>query len=445
MKKVAQSGGPRVGGSGPAEGEGETAVRVELNPLRQGAALALVAFALGACTTSDVMPSLTSTPPSGKSAPSQVSALAPSPPQPEVPQIASPYARPVAQGATVAQAAPPRVSAPASQGQGQSAPPPPTAQPAGPTNTPGTPTGTFVGQKIQQQRAELVRLQGLISSHNAELQQNRADMIQQSRAYHQLVAQVNARLQVGTTPGNPELQAMWNQAQGELDKLDGSIARLNRLTNATAGDASMAVYLLDSTRATYALSGAVDEDHRQIAILEDEINRTVVLIERLLNELSEDLQRQNNYLAGERRNLQLLAVAVKNGELYGPSLYNRPFVGTGPTQTSAASTPAPQPQPIGTRRPLVVIKFTRPNVEYDQQLYAAVSQALDRKPDAMFDLVAVSPSKPGTGATSAASARRQAEGVMRSLANMGLPANRVTLSATNSAQAQVNEVHLYVR
>jgi hypothetical protein len=34
---------------------------------------------------------------------------------------------------------------------------------------------------------------------------------------------------------------------------------------------------------------------------------------------------------------------------------------------------------------------------------------------------------------------------MRSLANMGLPASRVTLSATNSAQAQVNEVHLYVR
>jgi hypothetical protein len=418
--------------------------------------VALVAFALGACTTSDVMPSLTSTPPSGKtaSAPSQISALAPNPPQPEVPQIASPYARPAARGAAVAQVAPPpapapappRVGAPAGQGQGQSTPPAaPTAQPAGPANTPGTPTGTFVGQKIQQQRAELVRLQGLISSHNAELQQNRAEMIQQSRTYHQLVAQVNARLQVGTTPGNPELQAMWNQAQAELDKLDGSIARLNRLTNATAGDSSMAVYLLDSTRATYSLSGAVDEDHRQIAILEDEINRTVVLIERLLNELSEDLQRQNNYLASERRNLQLLAVSVKNGELYGPSLYNRPFVGAGPAQTSAAGASAPQPQPVGSRRPLVVIKFTRPNVEYDQQLYAAVSQALDRKPDAMFDLVAVSPSKPGTGATSAASARRQAEGVMRSLANMGLPASRVTLSATNSAQAQVNEVHLYVR
>jgi hypothetical protein len=440
----------------PAEEEGETDVRVGTNPVRRGLAVALAAAALSACTTSDVMPTLTATPPSGKSeAPaSNVSALAPNPPQPDVPRPISqsqsqPARTPSQPGSIMAQAAPPRAPAPPmNQGQGQGQPAPqqtPAAQPAGPTNTPGSPTGTFVGQKVQQLRAELVRLQGLISTHNAELQQNRGDMIQQSRSYHQLVASINARLQVGTTPGNPELTGMWTQAQGELDKLDGSIARLNRLTNATAGDSSMAVYLLDSTRATYSLSGAVDEDHRQIAILEDEINRTVVLIERLLNELSEDLQRQNNYLAGERRNLQLLSVAVKNGELYGPSLYNRPFVNTGPTQTSAAGTPAPQPQAIGNRRPLVVIKFTRPNVEYEQQLYAAVAQALDRKPDAMFDLVAVAPTKPGAAATTGATARRSAEGVMRSLTSMGLPPNRVTLSATNSAQAQTNEVHLYVR
>jgi hypothetical protein len=34
---------------------------------------------------------------------------------------------------------------------------------------------------------------------------------------------------------------------------------------------------------------------------------------------------------------------------------------------------------------------------------------------------------------------------MRSLGNMGLPAQRMTLSSTTSAQAQANEVHLYVR
>ncbi|MGQ0675235.1 MAG: hypothetical protein ACT4N4_04005 [Rhodospirillales bacterium] len=179
---------------------------MRMNPRRRGVAMTVMALTLGACTTSDIMPTLTSTPPSGKAPPSSVSALAPNPPQPEVPQVSSSYARPAATGAAMAQATPPRAApTPVNQGQGQGQPPaaPPMAQPAGPTNTPGTPTGTFVGQKIQQQRAELVRLQGLISTHNAELQQNRADMIQQSRGYHQTVAAVNARLQVGTPPAIP--------------------------------------------------------------------------------------------------------------------------------------------------------------------------------------------------------------------------------------------------
>ncbi len=420
-----------------------------MSPLRSLLLLAGMALIAG-CTLSDMSPSLKAGPPGGRSEPSPVSNLAPNPPQPDVPQVT-----PAAQGGVAAPApyqqqlasARPIAPTPAQTMVAQTAAPAPQPQPqAAPANTPGTPTGTFVSQKIAQLRGELVRLQGQISSHNSDLQQNRAAMIQQSRTYHQIVAAINARLQVGTTPGNPELTAQWTQAQGELDRLDGSIARLNQLTNATGGDASMATYLLDSTRAAYALSGAVDEDHRQLAILEDEINRTVVLIERLLNELSEDLSRQNNYLAGERRNLQLLAVAVKNGELYGPSLYNRPFVYMGgPPQAAAAGSPPPAPQPAGTRRPLVVIKFDKPTVEYDQQLYAAVSQALDRRPEAMFDLVAVSPSKAGRGQTSGTAARRNAENVLRSLTNMGLPPNRVTLSATNSPQAQVNEVHLYVR
>lgn len=408
-------------------------------PLRNCVAVAALGI-LAACA-GGTWPALKAGPPAGAAEASTL-ALAPNPPQPDVPRLAQPQpaAAPAAAPMSPAQVMVAQ-TAPAPQ---PAAPPAPAASPA---TTPGSPTGTYVGQKVGQLRGELVRLQGLISSHNAELQQNRAEMIQQSRLYHQIVASINARLQVGTTPGNPELIAQWNQAQAELDKLDGSIAKLNRLTTATAGDASMATYLLDSTRAAYSLSGAVDEDHRQLAILEDEINRTVVLIERLLSELSEDLQRQNNYLAGERRNLQLLSVAVKNGELYGPSLYNRPFVTMGPIppQAAAAGSPAPQPQPIGNRRPLVVVKFDRPNVEYEQQLYAAVSQALDRKPDAMFDLVAVSPAKPGPGPSSGVAARRNAEHVMRSLTSMGLPPARVTLSATNSAQIQTNEVHLYVR
>jgi hypothetical protein len=80
-------------------------------------------------------------------------------------------------------------------------------------------------------------------------------------------------------------------------------------------------------------------------------------------------------------------------------------------------------------------------------LFTAVSRALERKPNAAFDLVAVAPNvgTPAQVSLATSRSRRNAEGVLRTLTNMGLPSERITLSATSSAGAQVNEVHVYVR
>jgi len=99
------------------------------------------------------------------------------------------------------------------------------------------------------------------------------------------------------------------------------------------------------------------------------------------------------------------------------------------------------------RRPLMVIRFAGPNVEYEQSLYNAVSQALARRPQAGFDLVAVA-SRRGTPAQvtlNSNKAKKNAESVLRSLANMGLPLDRIRLSATQQDTAESNEVHLFVR
>jgi len=171
-----------------------------------------------------------------------------------------------------------------------------------------------------------------------------------------------------------------------------------------------------------------------------------VLIDRLLNELSDDVRRQSEYVTRERSNLSTLSLAINNGELYGQSLSNRAFR----SATPAAMGPGGGPRSfsgLDGRRPLVVIRFDRPKVEYEQALYSAVSQALDRRPDASFDLVAVSATggSAGKAAINATQARKNAETVMRSLNSMGLPPDRVTLSAATSATATTNEVHLYVR
>jgi hypothetical protein len=222
------------------------------------------------------------------------------------------------------------------------------------------------------------------------------------------------------------------------------MAKMNSLANAVAGTSTMSAYLLETTRAAYGLSGAVEEDHRQLAILEDEVNRTVVLIDRLLNELSEDINRQTTYIAAERGNLTSLALAIKNGEMLGGSLANRAFATSAPL---AAAAPAASPMAAASRRPLVVIRFDRPNVAYQQALYTAVNRALQRRPQSGFDLVAVAPAQgsPAQVSVSSNRAKRNAEGVLRSLSEMGLPLERVRLSSITSPEAQTNEVHLYVR
>jgi hypothetical protein len=116
--------------------------------------------------------------------------------------------------------------------------------------------------------------------------------------------------------------------------------------------------------------------------------------------------------------------------------------------TAGAAAPAPaagatEPD----RRPLVVLRFDRPNADYGDTLYTALSGALARRPAANFDLVAVAP--PAANASEVASnadaSKRNLEKVMRSIADMGMPPDRLTLSATTSADVSSSEVRIYVR
>ncbi|MHA1598156.1 MAG: hypothetical protein ACTSV1_05485, partial [Alphaproteobacteria bacterium] len=57
--------------------------------------------------------------------------------------------------------------------------------------TPGPSTGTYVGKKVIELRAELSRLQASISQNNASLQQLRSRIVQDSQRYHATVANIN--------------------------------------------------------------------------------------------------------------------------------------------------------------------------------------------------------------------------------------------------------------
>jgi TolA-binding protein len=334
-------------------------------------------------------------------------------------------------------AAPPDAGAPPTAGP---AVPLPTTAGAAPvaTITPvtiesGPDTGTAVNKTVQSLRAQVAGLQQRLAANSGRVAELRNQGAGAAGAYQEAKAHITTRLQVGTTRGNPELVAEWNTAQGQLDALSANLNAMNGVGTDVTNDSSTAHFALDQISATFNVSGAVDEDHRQLQLLEDETSQTIVMIDRLLKEVSEAIQRQTAYIASERANLTTLAAAIKNGDFYGGSVAGG--LGSGGVQSAVAGTP------------LVVVRFDRPNVDYQQILYAALNQALQTRPSASFQVVAVAPTRGNAASVQIAqsTARRHAEAVMRSMTDMGVPATRVGVASTTDPSATVSEVRVFVR
>lgn len=278
-----------------------------------------------------------------------------------------------------------------------------------------------------------------------------------SAEYFAATATINTQLQSGTTPGNPRLVERVRFAEMTLDNIAKGVSELNEIAVRAAQVQSESGFLADETRAAFRISGAVEEDHVRLSQLEDELEATGIVIDRILNNLSDDVTRLTAYLGAERTNVRTLALAVANGDMYGRSLGGRPFSRVSaynpPSETNTAPTLASftpdevagiaPPGPL----PLVKIRFNKDQVNYEQPVYTAINDALARYPKAQFELIAIHPDRGNEAQTAVEStrARRNAEKVLRTVTQMGLPLERVNLSYNQSQEAATTEVHIYIR
>lgn len=339
--------------------------------------------------------------------------------------------------------------------------------------------------KVKELSDDLFKLQGEVARLSDQVLKMELNSQEKAGEYYASVATINTQLQSGTTPGNPRLVAKLDVARQNLDALSDSVSDFNGLAVEAANKASVASFLLENIRAAYGLSGSTEEDHAQLAQLEDAVLGSTVVVERLLNNVNDDISRSAAYLSAERSNLRTLSLAVANGELYGRSLANRPYanvpqselasrfqqIGSTSSMASMSAQPAALPSPGGltsgpltfnsdstqgatslagqpsSPRPLMTIRFDRPDVQYQQPLYVAVNEAMNAYPDAQFELVAVSPGQ-GNAAKMAienSRSRRNAEDVLRAMTQMGVPAEKVILSASSNPNSDTSEVQLYIR
>ena len=280
---------------------------------------------------------------------------------------------------------------------------------------------SFVVRKVRQLGGEAESLAGVLQG----LEKAHADLRdggrQRAESYHERVGAIEARLKIGTTRANPRLRAEWNVAQSMLAALGGDVGAWDVLRTRAAEADARAAFLNDAVLNAFELSGAVEEDHRELHAIGDRAAHMTVSVTRLLDEVSAASERQSRLVAVERRELALLAEAIDAGSL-------EDGVASGPYSTRAAE-----------ERPLAVVRFDDPNVAYEEALSAAVQQVLDRRPGSTFEVVGVSPGG------SMAAAADYADKIHRSLRRMGVAASRLRIATRADSDANVEEVRLYVR
>jgi hypothetical protein len=286
-------------------------------------------------------------------------------------------------------------------------------------------------------RGQLVGLENRLMENARRLGVVRQNNARATERYQNARAQIMTRLQVGTTRSNPELVGEWNTAQSALDQLATNLNSIGNLGTDAGSDANSVRQAIQQITAAYDLPGGVDEDRRQLNVLEDEAKQMLVSYDRLRKEVASDAPRQAAFVANERASLAKLAGAIKRGDIYSSAGTNTDYASIPPPTALASADPA---------KPLVVIKFDRQHVSYQQILLSALQEALKDRPGAAFKVVAVTPTRGSAAEVAKAqgASKRHVQDVLRSMADMGVPASRLRVGSSTDPDAKANEVRVFV-
>ncbi len=305
------------------------------------------------------------------------------------------------------------------------------------------PIQTYVGDRVSEMRDEFSRLDEEIKQNSNLFSLLRSNGIASAEVYHSTVAAIAARLQIGTTPGNPILLNQYERALTELAAVGSQGQEMVELGNQISLLSARISYLKDQTMSAKRLRGAVDEDHRKLAGLQDDIKRRGVDLTRLLENLNETIRRRDIYLAAERRRLTQLASAISIGESYGNGLGTLNSLPASNDENVINQDKRSDANLSG--NPIAVIRIQGEENKFNQGLFGAVSAALERSPNASFTLVAVSSSSGNSSekAERAATAREEASKIISSLISMGMPADRISITDLALANVEDTEVRVY--
>jgi hypothetical protein len=394
------------------------------------AAALLLAAPLGACSSDS--PSET---PGGR-----VEAIAPSSVTQGGPNIGAPAGGLMSNGTRPAQA-PPAMAAP-------------TPAPAGQAATPASTTAPFLTSDAGRLQGELDQIKARVANRGASLQQLRDGAARDTSAYEAAAGAVRTGVQSGKTTGDPTLLGHWTDAQAALARMDGRMAQLVALSVQSSQDAASADYIGDSAKRARALQGSA-ADQQRLAAIEADAATTGQAARTQKTAVGSEIEKQTASVTQDRAELMRLASAIDGLPVSKGSSSAVPraqraaahVAKAAPPRSGTSAPPASPPGDLDGKSPLVVIRFDQPNVPYDEPVRNAAALALQRKPTAIFDVVASAPAEgaPDAVASAREKSKADAEGVVRSLMNAGVPSNQVTLTLATPQTGEAAEVRIFVR
>ena len=309
-----------------------------------------------------------------------------------------------------------------------------------------TPIVSEVSKKIAAIEAKLRQIQKNIKRASDSFHDLKNRTAEEADRYYEYTARIRARLQNGTTPGNPELTEMWKQASALLAGSDKNMSETAKLSSEMVRAKNELDSLIETVRETFSVPGAMEIDHENLKQLEDESNQTIISLNRLSSELAKKITNLQSYFAAESRNVNALSTEIQTGRVANGNVPRQAEAPAAPArQTEQAYIPSAIDLPdadLTGRRPLMIIRFDKRRVDYEQSLYKAVKAALDKRPKTRFEVVAISPADTRSGVFEAA---KNADAVRESLLAMGLPASRIYSSQASKPSIKTTEVHLYLK
>lgn len=303
-----------------------------------------------------------------------------------------------------------------------------------------------VSETVIKVENSVVELKQTVAQSRDSFRTLKNQAAERAARYYEMVSRINARLQIGTTPGNPELTEMWKQASAAQTEMGDKIQEMKILGSDVNKLSTQIASLNANIDKTFAVPGASESDHERLKSLQDETALIAVSQKRLAREIADQIARQQQAFKNESTQISSLAIGIRNGQPYSPEM-------TANDAMITAAAPAPmimedaedeQPVPeaqINGRRPLMVIRFEREKVAYERPLYQAVKAALAKRPSTGFELVAVTPAK----SRDETKALKKLQAVRDSLISMGLPENRIFVSKMKAASAKMTEVRLFLK